>query len=215
MNALEIAQTRYTAKSYDADRKIPAETFQRLLEALRLTPSSTNVQAWHFVVTDQADVKAKIAESMKGSDDYNIPKILHASHVVVLCTLNDVTAEHLKKVADQEIADGRYSEAEREAYAGGREYYVQLYRDAGKIPMWVECQTHIALGQLLWAAALEGIDTTAIGGYQARVLDESLGLPQRGMHSSVIVALGYHADEDSNADKPKSRLRAQDVLTVL
>lgn len=41
---LSIAQERYTTKNYDPNKKIPAEIFEKLMEVLRLTPSSTNVQ---------------------------------------------------------------------------------------------------------------------------------------------------------------------------
>ncbi|MCP1660986.1 nitroreductase family protein [Neisseria perflava] len=206
-NALTVAQTRYTAKAYDPTKKIPAATLDTLLEILRLSPSSTNVQAWHFFVTDKEETKAAIAESMQGSDDYNIPKVLNASHVVVLCTLDDVTNAHLDKVSAAEVAAGR------ESNDSGRRAYVNQYRAAGKIPLWTECQTHIALGQLLWAAALEGIDSTTIGGFQADILDKTFDLYSKGMHSSVIVTLGYHADSDRNATAPKGRLKAEDVFT--
>ncbi len=48
MDLLNVAQTRYTTKAYDASRTIPAEQFERLLEILRLAPSSINIQPWHF-----------------------------------------------------------------------------------------------------------------------------------------------------------------------
>lgn len=50
MDLLKIAQTRYTTKAYDPNKKIPAEQFERLLEILRLTPSSINIQPWHFLL---------------------------------------------------------------------------------------------------------------------------------------------------------------------
>lgn len=81
--------------------------------------------------------------------------------------------------------------------------------------MWVENQTHIALGQLLWAAAMEGGDSTAIGGYQFDVLDAELGLAEKGLHSSVIVTLGYRAEDDPNVSKPKARLPLSQILTIL
>ncbi len=48
MDLLKITQTRYTTKAYDPSKKIPAEQFERLLEILRLAPSSINIQPWHF-----------------------------------------------------------------------------------------------------------------------------------------------------------------------
>ena len=35
---------------YDSEKKIPQEKIKKLLEILRFTPSSVNIQPWHFVV---------------------------------------------------------------------------------------------------------------------------------------------------------------------
>ena len=48
MDLLNIAQTRYTTKAYDASRSIPAAQFERLLEILRLAPSSINIGLTHY-----------------------------------------------------------------------------------------------------------------------------------------------------------------------
>lgn len=206
MDTLTLAQQRYTAKAYNPEKKIPVETFERIMDVLRLTPSSTNIQPWHFVIAESEQAKARIAKSMIGTDDYNIPKVMNASHVIVLCSLNEISPAYLEQVTDCEVAAGRYSQADRDRLSSARRDYVALYRSQGKIPMWIENQTHIALGQLLWAAAMEGVDSTAIGGYQFDVLDNELGLPEKGLHSSVIVTLGYRSEDDPNANKPKARL---------
>lgn len=51
MNFLELAQTRHTTKAYDQTKKIPHEQLEQLLlEVLRLSPSSINIQPWRFLV---------------------------------------------------------------------------------------------------------------------------------------------------------------------
>lgn len=47
MDVLNATQMRYTTKAYDASKNSDHQ-FQRLLEILRLTPSSVNIQPWHF-----------------------------------------------------------------------------------------------------------------------------------------------------------------------
>ena len=46
-------------------------------------------------------------------------------------------------------------------------------------------------------------------GFDAKILDEELGLNARGLSSIVIPSLGYHSSEDFNAKLPKSRLPAK------
>lgn len=61
MDLLNISKTRYTTKAYDPNRKIPSEQITRLLEVLRLTPSSINIQPWHFFIADHQIAKERIA----------------------------------------------------------------------------------------------------------------------------------------------------------
>ncbi|KTT78898.1 dihydropteridine reductase, partial [Pseudomonas oryzihabitans] len=82
MQLSQIARTRYTTKAFDGSRSIPAEQVEELLELLRQAPSSVNSQPWHFVVAASSEAKARIAQGMQSP--YNEPKVLPASHVIVL-----------------------------------------------------------------------------------------------------------------------------------
>ena len=66
---------------------------------------------------------------------------------------------------------------------------------AGKTPEqllnWNSRQAYIALGTGLVAAAEMQIDSTPMEGFDADALDEALGLKEQGLHSTVILALGY------------------------
>jgi nitroreductase/dihydropteridine reductase len=79
----------------------------------------------------------------------------------------------------------------------------------------MENQTFIALGQLLLAAGLEGIDATPMGGFDEDVLNEEFGLTEKGFRASVVVALGYRSETDFNAKLPKSRLSDEVIFTQL
>lgn len=57
MEAWDALRSRRNVRSY-ADRPIPAEDLDRILEAARRTPSSMNRQAWDFVVvTDRGRLR--------------------------------------------------------------------------------------------------------------------------------------------------------------
>ena len=49
MPFLEVAQNRYTTKTYNGEI-IPEETLHVLKEILRLAPSSINSQPWEFIL---------------------------------------------------------------------------------------------------------------------------------------------------------------------
>lgn len=82
MNVQDIVQNRYSTKSFDASKKISAEDFAQIEAALRYSPSSVNIQPWHFVITDNEAGKARVAKSAENFP-YNLPKIINASHVIV------------------------------------------------------------------------------------------------------------------------------------
>ncbi|MBF7682373.1 oxygen-insensitive NAD(P)H nitroreductase [Acinetobacter sp. B5B] len=217
MDILDVAQTRYTTKAYDADKIIAEADFLKLLEVLRLTPSSVNIQPWHVYIAQTPTAKHRIALSMAGMYESNAPKVLDASHTLVLCTRTDVTDEHLEHLLEQEDLSGRFkTEESKQAMAKGRSGYINLYRNERQnLDQWLENQTFIALGQLLLAAGAEGIDATPIGGFDEKILSDELQLTEHGLRPSVVVTLGYRSDADGNATAPKARFQDKYIFTTL
>lgn len=87
--------------------------------------------------------------------------------------------------------------------------------EKGDIQRWAENQTFIALGQMLLAAGIEGVDATPIGGFDGEMISEELQLAEQGLIPSVLLTLGYRSENDFNAKLPKSRLAAEDIFTKL
>ena len=158
MDLLNISKNRYTTKAYDASKKIPQEQFERLLEILRLAPSSINIQPWHFFIIDNHAAKQRIAKSLVGKYAYNAPKVLDSSHTILFCTKADITEDHLENLLNQDDKSGRFKDAAaKQGQKDGRTGYVDYYRnEKGDIQRWAENQTFIALGQMLLAAGIEG-----------------------------------------------------------
>ncbi|MFW2013875.1 oxygen-insensitive NAD(P)H nitroreductase [Acinetobacter bereziniae] len=217
MDLLTVAKTRYTTKAYDATKKIPQEQFERLVEILRLTPSSINIQPWHFFIADHDEAKKRIAKALVGKYAYNAPKVLDSSHTILFCTKADISEQHLADLLQQDDLSGRFKdEKAKQGQKESRSGYVSYYRnEKGDIQRWAENQTFIALGQMLLAAGIEGIDATPIGGFDEAILTEELGLTEKNLIPSVIMTLGYRSDVDFNAKLPKSRLAQKDVITRL
>ncbi len=217
MDVLNATQMRYTTKAYDASKKIPDHQFQRLLEILRLTPSSVNIQPWHFLIADNIEAKTRIAKGLTGRYAYNAPKVLDASHSIIFCTRTDVTQEHLEQLLKQDDLNGRFKdEKAKEAQGQTRAGYVEYYRNEQQnLYGWMENQTFIALGQLLLAAGLEGVDATPMGGFDEEIISQEFELAEKGLRPSVIVSLGYRSESDFNAQLPKSRLDDAVIFTTL
>ncbi len=217
MDLLNIAQTRYTTKAYNPEKKIPQQQFEALLEVLRFTPSSINIQPWHFLVADNDAAKQRIAKSLVGRYAYNAPKVLDSSHTIVFCTRTDISEDYLDTLLQNDEQSGRFKdEKAKQGQKDSRIGYVNFYRDEkGDLQGWMENQTFIALGHLLLAAGIEGIDATPIGGFDENILNAEFDLASKGLKSSVIMTLGYRSDNDFNAQLPKSRLPAEQIFTHL
>ncbi|NML17185.1 oxygen-insensitive NAD(P)H nitroreductase [Azohydromonas caseinilytica] len=217
MNVLATARHRYTTKAFDAQRRIPQATIDELKELLRHAPSSVNSQPWHFLVAGDAESRQRIAKAAQGGYAYNASKILDASHVIVLASRLDLDDAHLERLLDQEERDGRFqAEGARDNQRKGRAGYVSLHRHERKdLQHWMDKQVYLALGSLLLGAGALGVDATPMEGFDATVLDEELGLRERGLTSVVLVALGYRGEGDFNARLPKSRLPAAEVFTQI
>lgn len=207
---LQIARERYTTKHYNG-KQIPREQFNELLEILRLAPSSVNAQLWKFITVSSQVAKNKI---MEGLLDFNKERVSKASDIIVFAVPEKITEEHLQRVLNKEMADGRYAqESVVEGLDAGRRHFVGLHSQT--IPetlAWETAQAYIALGIVLFASAGMGIDSTALEGVDFNKLDEILGLRKRGLRSVVAVSLGYRDPDDSNARRPKSRLAKEDVF---
>lgn len=208
MSILLSAQKRYATKAFDSKKSIPQQSIDTLKQIIRLSPSSINIQPWHFIVVTSDQGKAKIAEACPGSFAYNAKKIKESSLVIIFCAKNVVNTENVKQIIEQEDKDGRYADnkAKQDRETLLTNYINNLNQDPIRAKAWIDKQTYIALGNVLLAAADMGIDSVPIEGYHPEILDESFQLTKKGLHSTVIAAFGYHSDTDFNAKLPKSRL---------
>ena len=218
MDIAQFALSRHTCKAYDSSRKIPADIIEQLKTLLRFAPSSVNSQPWHFILAASENGKQRMAKATEFPFfSANTPKLLNASHVVALCARTSLDDTHIAAVLEAEERAGRFPTPEAKALQNkSRNYYVNLHRfDLKDTPHWIEKQIYLALGTLLLGAATVGIDATPIEGFDARTLNEELGLRDKNLTGVVLVALGYRSAEDFNASLPKARLPAENVISEI
>lgn len=215
MNIIDIARQRYTTKVFDAQARLSDAQVAQIEELLRLTPSSTNVQPWHFIMAATAEGKAQVAQGMAGAYAANAAKVMDASHVVVLCSRIQVSDDYLWDLVEQEAADGRIAnEQGKHENNQRRAFFVNLHRyERRDVQHWIDKQVYIALGNLLLGAAALDIDACPIEGFDPVLLDEALQLRQQGLTSTLVVALGKRHADDFNAQMPKSRWPVEQVMT--
>ncbi|WP_087814286.1 oxygen-insensitive NAD(P)H nitroreductase [Psychrobacter sp.] len=214
-NITEAMNWRYSTKEFDANKKISAADFQSLKDILRLSPSSTNIQPWHFVIADDEAGKARIAKGTQGMFDFNTAKVKDASHVIIFCSRIYANDEFLHEVLDKEDADGRFAEPKfKEQMHQVRKMFLDIRRYEQKDePHWLVEQVYLNMGALLLGAATLGIDAVPMEGADLKALDEEFELRSKGYTAVAVISLGYRSEDDFNADLPKSRLSEASIIT--
>lgn len=64
MDVYDAVRTVLAVRSYQ-DKKVPAETVRKIVEAGRLTASSMNRQPWHFIVVEDRGMLKKLGAAAK------------------------------------------------------------------------------------------------------------------------------------------------------
>lgn len=215
MHVTDILLKRYSVKEFDSSKKLTVEELDELEALLELSPSSTNVQPWHFIIATSDEGKKRIAKATHGFYRFNEQKVLDAPAVAVFATRIDITKEYLTHVLDKEEKDGRFSSGE---YKGqmhdGRSVFVNMHVfDLKDIQHWAEKQVYLNVGHFLFGATSMGLDTVAMEGFDFACLDEELGLREQGFTSTVVVAVGHHREGDFNKALPKSRLMKNEIIS--
>jgi nitroreductase len=204
---LEQLNWRYATKQFDANRKIPADQWAAIEEALVLSPSSFGLQAWAFVVVQDPAVR----EELKAAS-YGQGQITDASHLVVFTARTDVTPSDVDQYMDRIAKVRDVSPDSLAGFRGMIEGSVLQARDSAGRAAWTSRQVYIPLGLLLTSAALMGLDACPMEGFDPAAYDRILGLDQKGLTAVAVATVGYRSTEDSYATLPKVRYEKQDVV---
>ena len=104
---------RYATKSFDPNKTIDDETWQKIEESLVLTPSSYGLQPWKFIVVKSQELKDQLL-----AHSWRQKQVSQCSHFVVLCALRAITHEHVDRYIDRTYALGEVPEALRYLQSG-------------------------------------------------------------------------------------------------
>ena len=180
---------RYATKKMDASRPVPQEKIDHILEAIRLTASSSGLQPYEVIVVTNPELRAQIVPHA-----WNQAQITDGSHLLVFAAWDNYTAERINRMFDLVNDERGFRNEGWEAY---RQKLLAAYvpRDAETNYQHAARQAYIGLGTALIAAAEEGVDSTPMEGFDPDKVDEILGLRARGLRSVILLPLGYRATE--------------------
>lgn len=185
MSLTDALHWRYATKRMNG-QKIPEQQLDRILEAVRLAPSSYGLQPYSVLVVKDQALRERIRSAAADQ-----PQITECSYLLVFAAWSPLGEDHVDELirltADQRGLDP----AELENYRNTINGAVRSYATSEQRFHWAAKQAYIALGTALVAAATERIDASPMEGFDAAELDALLQLDQRGLRSVVLLVLGY------------------------
>ncbi|MGI9526795.1 MAG: nitroreductase family protein [Weeksellaceae bacterium] len=183
-STLDLLKARYACKAMNG-KKVDEEIVEKILEAIRLAPTSSGLQPFEvFVVTNQ-EVKEEIKKI-----GWNQQPISACSHLLVFAAWDNYTPERINYMFDLTNEIRGFKNEGWEAY---RQKLLTFYpnQDAETNFQHAARQTYIPLMAAMLQAIEEGVDSTPMEGFDTEALDKILGLKEKGLRSTLILPLGY------------------------
>ena len=210
MELIDKLAWRYATKKMDGSRAVAQDKVERIVEAVRLAPTSSGLQPFEVLVVTNAEVRARIRAIA-----WDQSQITDGSHLLVFAAWDNYTAERINAMFDLTNAQRGFSNEGWEAY---RAKLLATYPQRAAAVNFEHAarQAYIGLGVALVAAAFEEVDSTPMEGFDNAALDEILALRGKGLKSVAIMPLGYRqADQDWLVKLGKVRRpRAQFVTEI-
>ena len=205
---IQKLQWRYAAKKMNPAKSVPQDKLDRILEAIRLTATSSGLQPYEVFVVTNKEVREKIKPIA-----WNQEQITDGSHLLVFAAWDNYTADRINMMFDLVNEQRGFK---NEGWENYRQMLLSMYpqRDAEVNYQHAARQAYIGLGTALIAAAEEQVDATPMEGFDPKALDEILGLKALGLRSVVILPLGYRAEDgDWLVKLQKVRRAREDFIT--
>jgi nitroreductase len=190
---------RYATKKMDPSKVVPQDKVDAIIEAIRMSPTSSGTQPFELLVVTNPDIRSKIAEAAGRQ-----AQITDGSHLLVFAVWDNYTAERIDNVIDLNVAARGDLPMLHAYYDNLKSNY--LPREAEVNYAHTARQAYIALGIALVAAAEQEVDSTPMEGFDPDAVDKILGLKTRGLRSGVLLPLGYR-DEGSDWLLPMGKVR--------
>jgi nitroreductase len=190
---MEAMDFRHACKIFDETKKVSDEDINYILEAGRKSPSSFGMEPWKFLVITNQELKEKLKPVC-----WNQPQITTCSHLVVILAAIDAVKP------ESGVVERKFKR--REMPQEKVDFYINLYASHlantlssdENIYSWTAKQTGIAMGNMMTAAAIKGVDSCAIEGFEKEKVEEILGLDLTKYRLSVIIPFGYRINEQSS-----------------
>lgn len=206
MDLQKALEWRYATKEFDSSKKIKNEDFDKILESIRMAPTSFGLQPFRVIIADDK----KLREELK-KHAWNQSQVTDADKFLVFAGVKNVDEGYIKKYVEM-VAETRGLK-----FDNLRAYYEMMLgfvKSNSKEFMenWAKRQAYIGLGFGLLSAGELGVDACPMEGFNPVGFDEVLELNKQGLSSVVLMALGYRSENDKTSKYKKVRISKEDFF---
>jgi len=164
MQVSEAIESRRSYKWYDAEHKMPEETFKELMECAILSPTAFNIQNWRFVRITDSSQREEIRKAA-----WDQAQVTDASELIILCFDTKAWQRDPERYwvnAPQEVRDMLVPATD--AYYKGKP---QVERDEGMRSCGMAAQSIMLMAKQL------GYDTCPMDGFDYVEVGKLINLP--------------------------------------
>ncbi|EIC85998.1 NAD(P)H-dependent oxidoreductase [Serratia sp. M24T3] len=207
---IDLLNWRYATKKYNSSRKVPVDKLERILEAVRLTATTSGLQPFELLVVTNDEIR----EKMKAVS-WNQAQITDCSHLLVFAAWDNITPERVNMMFD---LTNEVRGTVNEGWENYRKMLLGIVAERGQEANYQASarQAYIGLGSAMIAAAAEGVDATPMEGFDPAAIDEILGLSAKNLRSVIILPLGYRSEEgDWLVNLKKVRRARENFITEI
>ncbi|MBY8977992.1 NAD(P)H-dependent oxidoreductase [Rhodobacteraceae bacterium NNCM2] len=212
---------RHATKVFDPDRKVEEGTFETILEAARLSPTSFGHEPFKILMIQAPEKRELFREFSWGANGMmngTTGQLGTASHfgIILASTAETMTAgsdylqnhyRAVKQLPEEviEIFNGAYGKFQSEDH--------KITTDR-QITDWSAKQAYIVLANMMTAGALLGVDSCPIEGFDmeltTQTLSEHFGVDTTKWKPAVMFAFGHRAKDP---EYPKTRRSMDDTVS--
>jgi nitroreductase len=169
---------------------IPPETLHNILESGKLSASSLGLQPYKILIVESKEMKEKLIPAF-----YNPSQISTCSHLIVIISKKTLDESYINGYF-RHISEVRETPAEKlDPFRNSINQHINQ-KTQDEIFNWAEKQSYIVLANLMYAAAMEGVDTCPMEGFRQDLIEEILEIDSHAEKVTVTLALGYRSEED-------------------
>ena len=211
---IDAFQFRHACKEFDSTQKISQEDFSFILETGRLSPSSFGFEPWHFLVIQKKELREAFVKAAWGGQK----QFPTASHLVFVLAKKSHFMRHDSDyiqgfMTDVQQLPPEIVEMKKGFYKAFQETDFELLESERAMTDWATKQTYLPLANMMTSAAMIGIDSCPMEGFDRKAMDAliatELGVDMDHFTMGYAVAFGYRKETPN----PKTRQAMEAVST--